>query len=122
MKKLILILFITAFAFNAKAQQEHPFIKDCNITMEYGMMTRTLSLWGNVKVVTKPMDADFNVKIEKSCGAADLYVVKVTSKATECGEWRFVNSEKEADFTVCFVNDGADFSICFTPSDPGCRY
>jgi hypothetical protein len=122
MKKLIVILFISVFAFNAKAQQEHPYIKDCNITMEYGFMTKTVSLWGNVKVVTNPRDADFRVKIEKSCGAAAVYVVKVTDEPSQCGEWRFVDSKKDALFTICFVKESEHFSICFTSTFPGSRY
>jgi hypothetical protein len=121
MKKLIIVLITTFIAFVANAQ--HHLIKDCVATLDFGFESKIIYLSGKVKVITDPKEyADFNVKVITSSEFADVYVKKVKTRPSECGEWQFVESKKDAEFTVRFVDKGEDFDIKFVTSNPGCRY
>ncbi|MDR2652190.1 MAG: hypothetical protein LBC68_07745 [Prevotellaceae bacterium] len=119
------LLFILSFAFIACAALAQARVVNCRITKEYGFETKTVSLFGNVKVVTDPNEyAEFKVRIikENQC-CADLFVKIVNTEPEQCGEWRFVKSEKDAWITVRFVEEGwEDFTIRFVTSDPGSAY
>ena len=108
---------------------DHPLIKDCSITKNYGTVSKTFFLWGTVRIITDPREyADFDVKIVPTPGLAAMYVQKVTAPPYYCGRWRFVNSQQEKDekekatFTVRFVDEMEDFTVCFVESEPGSRY
>jgi hypothetical protein len=102
-------------------QATHPLIKDCKIVKEYGLMSRTISLYGDVKVITDPKRlATFDVKIKKRIATLDVKIVETLPR--RCGEWRFVDNEKDADFTVSFVDELEDFTICFVDDNPGTSY
>lgn len=117
----IALVFSAVSIANKTPQPKHPLIKDCKIVKEYGFVSKTFSLYGDVKIITDPKKwADFDVKI--NTGQAALYVKAVKSEPRRCGEWRFVDSEKDADFTVSFVKESEDFTICFVDSDPGTSY
>ncbi|MDR3287082.1 MAG: hypothetical protein LBT27_06540 [Prevotellaceae bacterium] len=126
MKRLSFILLFTFVCVACIAQSEHPLIKDCAITKNFGMSSETFFLWGHVRVVTDPKEyADFNVKIVSSPALADVYVKRVTSAPFECGEWHFVTSKKDAPpftVTIRFVTEWEEFTICFVDSNPGSRY
>jgi hypothetical protein len=123
MKKLVCIVLLIFAASAATAQGQHPLISDCSITKDFGMMSETFRLYGNVKVVTDPKEyADFRVKVVKAPGLAAVYVKKVTEKPLDCGEWRFVESTEKATFTVRFVTEMEHFTIRFVDSNPGSRY
>jgi hypothetical protein len=74
-----------------------------------------IPLYGRVQVVS--IAADFKVcEVVKS--AANLYVKKVSTFPTSCGEWQFVDNNP--DFTIQFVPaSAADFYIYFDNSFPG---
>jgi hypothetical protein len=93
-------------------QATHPLIKDCKIVKEYGFVSETFKLYGDVKIITDPKKfATFDVKVNRE--AASLYVRLVEKSPVECGQWRFVDNEKDADFTIFIVEESEDFSICF---------
>jgi hypothetical protein len=123
MKRPLFILLFLCAAGAAAAQAQHPWIKDCAITKEYGFMSETFRLAGNVKLITDPKEhADFNVKVVGSPGGAAMYVKKVTACPCVCGEWRFVEAIKDAYFTVRFVKEWEDFTMVFVTEYPGSRY
>ena len=103
------------------AYPPHPLIKDCRIVKEYGFASKVFDLYGDVRIVTDPDEwADFDVKINEVTAA--LYVKKVETRPRKCGEWRFVDSSKHADFTISIVAESEDFTVCFVDSDPGSAY
>jgi hypothetical protein len=121
-------LFITFIVFilsaisvaNSAPTADHPLIKDCKIEKKYGFVSETFELWGNVKIITDPKKfATFDVNISKEY--ADLYV-KLVDNPNSCGQWRWVDDEKDADFTIRIVDESEDFSICFVDADPGTAY
>jgi hypothetical protein len=116
------MLHLIFFFLLLHTPDEHPLIKDCKITKDFGFMKQTWSLYGNVKVVTE--HADFDVKIVPTPGLAAMYVKKMSSTPTQCGEWRFVDSIEKASFTVRFVpeSEWEHFTICFVKDNPGSRY
>jgi hypothetical protein len=122
-------LFITFIVFilsaisvaNSAPTADHPLIKDCKIEKKYGFVSKTFSLYGDVKIITDPKKfATFDVKIKKGMAALYVQIVKTTPK--KCGQWRWVDDEKDADFTVEFVDESEDFTICFVDDDPGTSY
>ncbi|MDR1896550.1 MAG: hypothetical protein LBR10_07160 [Prevotellaceae bacterium] len=121
-----IIPFLLVFApVGSGVCDQHPLIKDCAITKEYGFMSETFRLYGDVKIVTDPKEhADFRVKLVESPGLAAVYVKKVAFRPTQCGEWRFTDSAEAAHFTVRFVPEGEweHFTIRFVDSDPGSPY
>ncbi|MDR2564367.1 MAG: hypothetical protein LBC98_10590 [Prevotellaceae bacterium] len=117
----IALVFSAVSIANKTPKQGHPQIKDCKIVKEYGFVSETISLYGDVKIITDPKKlATFDVKIKKEIAALDVKVVKTIPR--RCGEWRFVDSEKDADFTVSFVDESEDFTICFVDDNPGSAY
>ncbi|MDR0726403.1 MAG: hypothetical protein LBF59_10420 [Prevotellaceae bacterium] len=125
MRKLLFILAFIVACNAAFAQTEHPLIKDCSITKNFGFMSETFFLWGTVRIITDPKEhVDFHVKIVPSPALADMYIKPVKSGTFECGEWRFVSAENAPPFTftVRFVKEMEEFTICFVDSDPGSRY
>lgn len=115
MRKYIFILF-SLVSFNLFAEDWDPCIcsdcpnpaKGCQYTIESGMTSRTFELWGNVRVVSNPLEADITVYLVKD-GGADLVVSWVDKEPDGCGQWRKVDSNE--NFTICFVNSRCDASF-----------
>jgi hypothetical protein len=76
-----------------------------------------IRLCGKVKVVAS--HADFLVKVVDYAPHLDVKVVR--QWPDKIGEWQFVERYSEADFTIRFVDYGADFYIRFTDCCPGVR-
>ncbi|MDR0603586.1 MAG: hypothetical protein LBG80_04695 [Bacteroidales bacterium] len=121
MKKLIILLLIS-FTVLYSAQAQHPLINDCEVTLSFGFQSSSFKLYGDVKVITNPkVRADFDVRVV-DIRYADMYVMVVNTNPKKCGEWRWVTSEKDADFTIRFVDKQEDFTISFVTDNPGSRY
>ncbi|MDR3350356.1 MAG: hypothetical protein LBN98_01745 [Prevotellaceae bacterium] len=111
--------FITAVSV-AQAQKRHPFIEDCAITKNFGLVSETIRLRGNVRIITDPEEhADFRVKLISAPGLASVYI-KIVSHPAGCGEWKWVTSGE--DFSIRFVDEMELFTIRIVTDMPGCPY
>ena len=82
--------------------------RGCMYTVHEGMVSRSFTLSGNVRVTKNIYDADILVYVTE--GGADLVVSWVGDQPTNaCGEWHRV--EKNEDFSVCFVDNRCDASL-----------
>ncbi|MDR3226133.1 MAG: hypothetical protein LBT56_00480 [Prevotellaceae bacterium] len=120
MKRLLLILLFVFAGIACFAQR----VVNCDFTKEYGCEIVTINLFGNVKVVTDEKEfVNFRVRIAKEGECCpDLFVKTVIDNADECGEWHFVKSDKDARFSVIFVEEFEDFTIRLVSSNPGSAY
>lgn len=91
----------------------------CKYTRDYGMETVTFDLWGDVRVVTNPHEADILVYLVKDDGAADLVVTWVDDPYG-CGQWHKV--DKGELFSVCFTDSFRDASITIRYGDARKEY
>jgi hypothetical protein len=119
MKRLFLsLLLLLSFTLPASADWVTIDFKNCTATFNMGTYTRTIPLYGKVRIVTDPDECeDLSVRIAPKWGRMNVKVVE--SGADECGEWQWVTSGE--DFTVRFVEELDDFSITFT-NDRGSTY
>lgn len=93
--------------------------RGCMYTVHEGMVSRTFTLSGDVRVTTNPYDADILVYV--TTGGADLVVSWVGDQPTNvCGQWHRV--EKNEDFSVCFVNNRCDASLVIRYGDAAKEY
>ncbi|WP_232462106.1 hypothetical protein [Burkholderia ubonensis] len=74
-----------------------------------------IHLQGRVKVVK--FHPDLKVRINKYF--PDLYVQRVDIHPSECGRWKFVDSDY--DFTIQYVDSFEDIEVKWTDSFPGVR-
>jgi hypothetical protein len=91
-------------------------VKNCELITKPG-----IKLGGRVKVITKGVPT-FHVRIIPSNGRGGDVQVKVVKHTygRECGVWQFVDDDREADFTVKFVDDEmVHFTIRFVESMEG---
>lgn len=94
--------------------------RDGNLNIDYEAQTWTswtgntvISLWGTVYVVKPGEKADLDVRIEKDYNYSDIDVYITCRKDPYKKQWRFVNSRKEADFSIRFVEKDEHFSVRF---------
>lgn len=87
--------------------------KGCKFTIDEGFVSRTIDLWGNVRVTTDRRDADILVYVTD--GGADLVVTWVEGKAYGCGQWHRV--DKGEHFSICFVNSRCEATLVITYGD-----
>ncbi|MCQ2351262.1 MAG: hypothetical protein MJ003_04735 [Paludibacteraceae bacterium] len=91
--------------------RENP-IKDCSITKEYGTVSETFYLSGDMHIVTDPTEfAEFWVYISKPEEYSDI-TISFKEHPVECGEWhitkndgfgvRFTSKKEEATFIANF--------------------
>lgn len=112
-------LFVFLFLFSLCAlNAQNVDVNGCTLTLQFASVTETYEAYGdvyverdirkfsdlNVRVVTNPRDATYNV-------------YRTTDTPRKCGEWRFVDSPDKAKFIVYFVKDGdfleEDFTIYY---------
>jgi hypothetical protein len=109
-------LFFIAFLMAVTCLNAQNPIQDCEITKNFGMMSQTFTLHGGVRVVTDPKEyVDFEVKVVKENEPADLRVKIVKGNTSECGEWRWVNSNES--FSIRFVDKWPSFTIRYVKSN-----
>ena len=91
-------------------------VAGCVYTLNEGMKTRSFEVWGNVRVVSNPYEADVWVYVVKGGGGADL-VVSWVENPHGCGQWHKV--EKNEDFSVYFTDEErfASFTIRYGDAD-----
>ena len=115
--KKVLCVFLFVFSLCALNAQDVD-VNGCTLTLQFASVAETYEAYGdvyverdikkysdlNVRVVTDPKDATYNVYC-------------TTDTPRKCGEWRFVDSPDKAKFIVYFVKDGdfleEDFTIYY---------
>ncbi|MDR1737976.1 MAG: hypothetical protein LBR66_04050 [Candidatus Symbiothrix sp.] len=114
MKRLILLTFFLTSGICSLPQET--LINGCRITVYYSNdSSREFTPCGNVFVETNPRRrADLYVRVVADSTRATYKVFQCTDTPKKCGEWRFVNKRRDADFTIKYVAEFYDCSIFFT--------
>jgi hypothetical protein len=119
MKKFFLLLLLLLSFIPASADRVKIDFEKCTVTFDLGTYTRTIPLYGKVRIVTDPKECeDLSVRIAPKWGKIAVKIVE--TRPLECGEWQFVTSGE--DFTVRFVEELEHFSITFDITMSGTTY
>jgi hypothetical protein len=120
MKRLFLsLLLLLSFTLPASADRVTVDLEKCTATFDEGTVTRTIPLYGKVRIVTDPNElADLRIRIAPKWGQMTVKIVE--ARPLECGEWQFVTSGEY--FTVRFVEELEHFSVTFSKTISGTRY
>ena len=116
MKKTLLFLAVLLSAQMALGQFTERRVnwEECSYDRFSEYPKRTLFVWGNVYEEKDPKKADVLVRLVKSKKShIDLFIAidKQEKKWYPKGVWHFVKDKRKADFSVCFVNSGENFSV-----------
>ncbi len=111
---LLIVAFILSF-LGLYAQEVE--INGCHVIRYYTYdkgSSHSFYAYGNVYVETDPTEiVDLKVKVIDSEKMCTYRVYRTTDTPKECGEWRFVTDRSKAKFTIRYVKDWEDCTICF---------
>ena len=93
---------------------------DCAYDVPATVPTKTVYLWGKVRVVKDYKDADLSVYVTQDPMQYDMYVQWVESNPDECGLWQRVDSGEE--FTIQFVPSPDEADLVIYYDDPRKHY
>lgn len=108
------VIWIESDCFYYEHRQFRKTQNDCFFTVDEGLVSRTFSLWGDVRVISDPLKSDINVYVMEDGIGADLVVTWVDD-AGGCGQWHRV--DKGEDFTVCFVSSMCEAQLFISYGD-----
>lgn len=130
MKPITLILPLLALTLSASATiyvgsatHEDGYGKeyhDCAYDVPATVPTKTVYLWGKVRVVNDYKDANLAVYVSQDSTIFDMYVLWVDSNPDECGLWQRV--DKGEEFTIQFVQSPSEADLVIYYDDPRKHY
>ena len=93
---------------------------ECAYDLPGTVPTKTVYLWGKVRVVKDYKDADLSVYVTQDPIQYDMYVQWVDSNPDECGLWQRV--DKGEEFTIQFVQSPSEADLVIYYDDPRKHY
>lgn len=93
---------------------------DCAYDVPATVPTKTIYLYGRVKVVSDYAEADMAVYVTTDPMLYDMYVQWVDTNPDECGLWQRVDTNEE--FTIMFVDSYKEADLVIYYDDPRKHY